>query len=127
MKDLLPEINFTAILRRVNVAYTATLPVRKQTVLYLSSLPQAEPRRRSNHARHRRDSPRNAACEHIFLSLSFAAHRQLRHASRLCQIATSVYDCSPPRLGRDCLRNVWIEPGLSPNQLATHPKSCYLP
>jgi hypothetical protein len=38
MKILLPQINFTEVPRPVSVTYTAALPVRDQTVLYLSSL-----------------------------------------------------------------------------------------
>lgn len=43
MKMVLPQINFTGALRpTMSVTYTATLPVRQETALYLSSLLHAE-------------------------------------------------------------------------------------
>ena len=46
MKAVLPKINFIEVPRLMSVTYTATLPVREQTVLYLSSLLRAERVRR---------------------------------------------------------------------------------
>jgi hypothetical protein len=47
MKMVLPEINFTRSPASImSVTYTATLPVRQETVLYLSGLLQAERARR---------------------------------------------------------------------------------
>jgi DDE superfamily endonuclease len=46
MNLVLPQINFIGVPRRMSVSYTATLPVRDQTVLYLSSLLHAERMRR---------------------------------------------------------------------------------
>jgi hypothetical protein len=42
MNLVLPQINFIEVPRLMSVSYTATLPVRDQTVLYLSSLLHAE-------------------------------------------------------------------------------------
>jgi hypothetical protein len=57
MKTVLPQINFIGALRWMSVTYTATLPVRDQTVLYLSSLLQAERRRRGTRTGSRRLGP----------------------------------------------------------------------
>ena len=46
LKVVLPKINFVEVPRLMSVTYTATLPVREQTVLYLSSLLRAERVRR---------------------------------------------------------------------------------
>jgi hypothetical protein len=46
MNLVLPQINFMGVPRLMSVTCTATLPVREQTVLYLSSLPYAERARR---------------------------------------------------------------------------------
>jgi DDE superfamily endonuclease len=46
MNLVLPQINFIEVPRLMSVTYTATLPVRDQTVLYLSSLLHAERARR---------------------------------------------------------------------------------
>ena len=46
MNLVLPQINFTEVPRLMSVSYTATLPVRDQTVLYVSSLLHAERVRR---------------------------------------------------------------------------------
>ncbi|PFG46912.1 DDE superfamily endonuclease [Amycolatopsis sulphurea] len=46
MNLVLPQINFIEVPRLMSVSYTATLPVRDQTVLYLSSLLHAERVRR---------------------------------------------------------------------------------
>jgi hypothetical protein len=46
MNLVLPQINFIEVPRLMSVTYTATLPVRDQTVLYLSSLLHAERVRR---------------------------------------------------------------------------------
>jgi hypothetical protein len=46
MNLVLPQINFMGVPRLMSVTYTATLPVREQTVLYLSSLLHAERVRR---------------------------------------------------------------------------------
>jgi hypothetical protein len=48
MKVVLPKINFVEVPRLMSVTYTATLPVREQTVLYLSSLLRAERVRRGS-------------------------------------------------------------------------------
>jgi hypothetical protein len=42
MNLVLPQINFIGVPRLMSVSYTATLPIRDQTVLYLSSLLHAE-------------------------------------------------------------------------------------
>lgn len=46
MKVVLPEINFIGALRTMSVSYTATLPVRERTVVFLTSLLDAERARR---------------------------------------------------------------------------------
>src|SRR2546421_1885818 len=46
MKVVLPKINFVEVPRLMSVSYTASLPVRDQTVLYVSSLLHAERVRR---------------------------------------------------------------------------------
>src|SRR6267143_2918458 len=46
MNLVLPQINFMGVPRLMSVTCTATLPVREQTVLYLSSLLRAERVRR---------------------------------------------------------------------------------
>jgi hypothetical protein len=46
MNLVLPQINFIGVPRLMSVSYTATLPVRERTVLYLSSLLHAERVRR---------------------------------------------------------------------------------
>jgi hypothetical protein len=46
MNLVLPQINFMGVPRLMSGTYTATLPVRDQTVLYLSSLLHAERVRR---------------------------------------------------------------------------------
>jgi len=46
MNLVLPQIKFIEVPRLMSVSYTATLPVRDQTVLYLSSLLHAERVRR---------------------------------------------------------------------------------
>lgn len=51
MKMVLPQINFIGALRpTMSVTYTATLPVREETALYLSSLLHAERQRRGTRA-----------------------------------------------------------------------------
>ena len=54
---VLPEINFIGVLRAMSVTYTATLPVRDQTVLYLSSLLATERLRRGTRTGSRALSP----------------------------------------------------------------------
>jgi hypothetical protein len=46
MNLVLPQINFIEVPRLISVSYTATLPVRDQTVLYVSGLLHAERVRR---------------------------------------------------------------------------------
>ncbi len=46
MKVVLPEINLIGVLRRMSVTYTATLSVREETVLFVSSRLHAERLRR---------------------------------------------------------------------------------
>ena len=46
MNLVLPQIKFIEVPRLMSVSYTATLPVRDQTVLYVSSLLDAERVRR---------------------------------------------------------------------------------
>jgi hypothetical protein len=46
MNLVLPQINFIEVPRLMSVSYTATLPVRDQTVLYVSGLLHAERVRR---------------------------------------------------------------------------------
>jgi hypothetical protein len=46
MNLVLPQIKFIEVPRLMSVSYTATLPVRDQTVLYLSGLLHAERVRR---------------------------------------------------------------------------------
>jgi hypothetical protein len=41
MNLVLPQINFIEVPRLMSVSYTATLPVRDQTVLYLSGTAEA--------------------------------------------------------------------------------------
>jgi hypothetical protein len=53
MKVALRQINFTEVLRLMSVTYTAALPVRDQTVLYVSGLLHEERLRRGTRA-HRR-------------------------------------------------------------------------
>jgi hypothetical protein len=48
MNLVLPQINFIEVPRLMSVSYTATLPVRDQTVLYVSSLLHAERVRRGS-------------------------------------------------------------------------------
>lgn len=51
MKTILPQINFTEVPRSMSVTYTAALPVRDQTVLFLSGLLQVERARRGTGTR----------------------------------------------------------------------------
>jgi hypothetical protein len=46
MKVVLSQSNFIGVLRRMSVTYTATLTVREETVLFVSSLLHAERQRR---------------------------------------------------------------------------------
>ena len=46
MKVVLSQINFIGVLRDMSVTYTATLPMRDQTAMFLSALLQAERQRR---------------------------------------------------------------------------------
>jgi hypothetical protein len=46
MKVVLSQINFIGVLRRMSVTYTATLSVREETVLFVSSRLRAERLRR---------------------------------------------------------------------------------
>jgi len=57
MKVVLPQINSTEVPRLMSVTYTATLPVRDQTVLFVSSLLREERRRRGTRADTRSLSP----------------------------------------------------------------------
>jgi hypothetical protein len=57
MNLVLPQINFMGVPRLMSVTYTATLPVRDQTVLYLSSLLHAERARRGTHTGSRVPTP----------------------------------------------------------------------
>jgi hypothetical protein len=61
MNLVLPQINFIGVPRLMSVSYTATLPVRDQTVLYLSSLLHAERVRRGTRADRRSLTPFNQA------------------------------------------------------------------
>jgi len=57
MNLVLPQINFIGVPRLMSVSYTATLPVRDQTVLYLSGLLHAERVRRGTRKDRRVLSP----------------------------------------------------------------------
>jgi DDE superfamily endonuclease len=57
MNLVLPQINFIGVPRLMSVSYTATLPVRDQTVLYLSDLLHAERVRRGTRKDRRVLSP----------------------------------------------------------------------
>jgi hypothetical protein len=57
MNWVLPQINFIGVPRLMSVSYTATLPIRDQTVLYLSSLLHAERVRRGTRAGRRSLTP----------------------------------------------------------------------
>jgi hypothetical protein len=50
MKMVRPKINFTGALRAMSVTYTATLPVRDRTVVFLTSLLDSERARRGTRA-----------------------------------------------------------------------------
>jgi hypothetical protein len=50
MKVVLSQINFIGVLRRMSVTYTATLSVREETVLFVSSRLHAERQRRGTRA-----------------------------------------------------------------------------
>jgi hypothetical protein len=53
MKAVLPKIIFIGVLRLMSVTYTATLPVRQRTVVFLTSLLDAERARRGTRAKRR--------------------------------------------------------------------------
>lgn len=54
MKAVLPKIIFIGVLRLMSVTYTATLPVRQRTVVFLTSLLDAERARRGTRAKRRK-------------------------------------------------------------------------
>jgi hypothetical protein len=89
MKVLLPKINFIGVLRSMSVTYAATLPVRDQTVLYLSSLLVAERLRRGTRAGSRALSPFQQAV--LIL-------RWFLDATRVAQLAVDTRSRSPPRM-----------------------------
>jgi hypothetical protein len=90
MKMVLPQINFTEVLRLMSVTYTATLPVRDQTVLYLSSLLHGERVRRGTRAGTRALSPFRQA---ILVLRWFLDATRVRQLAVDNQISTScAYD-----------------------------------
>jgi hypothetical protein len=90
MKSVLPQINFTEVLRLMSVTYTATLPVRDQTVLYLSGLLHAERLRRGTRTGTRALSPFNQA---VLVLRWFLDATRVRQLATDNQISTSTaYD-----------------------------------
>lgn len=91
MNLVLPQIKFIEVPRLMRVSYTATLPVRDQTVLYLSSLLHAERVRRGTRKSRRSLTPFKQAVLVLRWFLDSTRVRQLAVDNEIGKSTTYTY------------------------------------